>query len=197
LEKIDAYLTAKKPVIALVDFSPTAGIQTHFVIIIGKENQSYLINDPWTGETYFFEAKYGDPAKQIFGLRLYSGEVSYEPPLEDQLKDCRAKVEAQGEQILEQSVIIGELEGELEKQEKENTRLAKELVTARSERDTAVGEKKTLEGQMVAFEDKVEVLEGKNKALKEHLGVLEKESIKGLSGWRLIGLGIKKLLERG
>jgi len=74
LDRIDKYLAEGKPVIALVDFSPKEGVQTHFVLIIGKD-KDYLINDPWTGETYWFEAKYGDPARYIFGLRLYSGPV--------------------------------------------------------------------------------------------------------------------------
>jgi len=38
LEKIDKYLGEGKPAIALVDFSPKAGIQTHFVLIIGTKD---------------------------------------------------------------------------------------------------------------------------------------------------------------
>lgn len=62
------------PVIALVDFDPkTQGVQGHFVLIIGKDGD-YLINDPMAnpGEgSYWFSARYGDPARGIYGLRLY------------------------------------------------------------------------------------------------------------------------------
>jgi len=81
LSTIDQYLNAGKPVIACVDFDPKEGLQQHFVLIIGKDTD-YFINDPWTGETYFFTAKYGDPAKGIMGLRLYSGPVEVAPPVE-------------------------------------------------------------------------------------------------------------------
>jgi hypothetical protein len=88
LDKIDAYLSKGMPVIAMVDFSPVEGVQTHFVLIVGKDND-YLINDPWTGETYFFTAKYGDPSTKIFGLRLYSGVV---PTGGDTLEGLNAKI---------------------------------------------------------------------------------------------------------
>jgi hypothetical protein len=97
LDKIDKYLQEGKPVIAMVDFSPTTGVQTHFVLIVGKEGD-YLINDPWTGETYYFTAKYGDPATKIFGLRLYSGPV----------KEVGASVESLNAKITELSNKLAE-----------------------------------------------------------------------------------------
>jgi hypothetical protein len=75
LETVNKYLDRNIPVIVCVDFDPKEGLQQHFVLIIGKENNDYFINDPWTGECYYFSAKYGDPAKGIMGLRLYSGKA--------------------------------------------------------------------------------------------------------------------------
>jgi len=79
LSVIDTYLEKKMPVIALVDFDKTqGGLQSHFVLIIGKDINDYFCNDPWTGETYYFSAVYGQPAQGIYGLRLYQGPVVIE-----------------------------------------------------------------------------------------------------------------------
>ena len=75
LNKIDKQLNKGFPVIAYLDYSSKPGIQTHFVLIVGKVNGDYLINDPLGGETYFFKAKYGDIVKRVLGLRFYEGKV--------------------------------------------------------------------------------------------------------------------------
>lgn len=47
LAQIDAALAAGMPVIAQVDWSPKAGLQTHWVVIYGKEGNRYLMKDPY------------------------------------------------------------------------------------------------------------------------------------------------------
>ena len=47
LAQIDASLAAGQPVIVEVDFSPAAGLQTHWVLLYGKQGDDYLIQDPW------------------------------------------------------------------------------------------------------------------------------------------------------
>lgn len=154
LSKIDKYLAEKKPVIALVDFSPKTGIQTHFVLIIGHEGNDYLINDPWTGETYFFSAKYGDAARFIFGLRLYSGELK-EENLEDTISDLETKVKSLNEENARKSLENNELRTALENQERDNKDLSEQLVKARSERNKIDGEKKVLETKVKDVEKQV------------------------------------------
>lgn len=94
LKRIDEELNAGRPVICDVDTNPMEpGEQMHFVVVIGKtEDGHYIINDPWTGEEYFFDAKYGDPAKGIFGMRLISGPVPKPPETQPSVSDLQGQV---------------------------------------------------------------------------------------------------------
>jgi hypothetical protein len=83
LNTIDEYLDKRMPVVVCVDFDPKEGLQQHFVLVIGKDNNDYFVNDPWTGETYYFSAKYGKPSEGVYGLRLYSGNLDPVVPMED------------------------------------------------------------------------------------------------------------------
>jgi hypothetical protein len=47
LAQIDSYLAAGEPVIVEVDYSPAAGLQTHWVVMYAKQGGDYLIQDPW------------------------------------------------------------------------------------------------------------------------------------------------------
>jgi hypothetical protein len=47
IEDIDGSLAGGQPVIVEVDFSPSAGLQTHWVVIYRKLGQDYLMLDPW------------------------------------------------------------------------------------------------------------------------------------------------------
>jgi hypothetical protein len=101
LHLIDEYLNNKMPVICLVDFDKaTQGLQTHFVLIIGKEAKDYLVNDPATGETYWFSAKYGPPAQGIMGLRLYQG-IPPSPEVSPTDLELEKKIAALGEKVAE------------------------------------------------------------------------------------------------
>lgn len=155
LEIIDQYLERRLPVIVLVDFDKaTQGMQSHFVLIIGKENGSYYCNDPWTGETYFFEAKYGDPSQGIYGLRLYEGTVPAEedglywvyykgakltPPYEqnpqDIITDLKGQLDTVHGQLEVKTVEANDYRTKLERQTSDNQDLGRQLIEARRERD--------------------------------------------------------------
>jgi hypothetical protein len=45
--QIDAALAAGQPMIVEVDYSPDAGLQTHWVVLYAKEGNDYLMLDPW------------------------------------------------------------------------------------------------------------------------------------------------------
>ncbi|HTP00242.1 MAG TPA: hypothetical protein VMJ64_02630, partial [Anaerolineales bacterium] len=47
LALIDGYLAAGEPVIVEVDYSPAAGLQSHWVLVYARQNGDYLIQDPW------------------------------------------------------------------------------------------------------------------------------------------------------
>jgi hypothetical protein len=47
LAEIDAYLAVGKPVIVEVDYSPSAGLQNHWIVLTSKKGDDYVIQDPW------------------------------------------------------------------------------------------------------------------------------------------------------
>lgn len=92
LKKIDTELTEGRPVIAQVDLNPNQTGPDHFILIIGKtEDGHYLCYDPWfkDEDAIFFDARYGEPSKGIYGLRLVTGPVpqpEVQQPTTDNLK---------------------------------------------------------------------------------------------------------------
>ena len=168
LSKIDKQLEKKMPVIALVDFSPTAGVQTHFVLVIGKTDDGhYLINDPWTGETYYFDAKYGDPSRYIYGLRIYEGTPKNASSPEDEIADLTDKLKSCNVSLAEKALESNNLRDELMAQEKDNEDLASQLTKARAERDTVIVEKKSIEVRNEVLISKVQSLEKRLKIEKK------------------------------
>ncbi len=47
LAQINASLAAGNPVIVEVDYSPAAGLQTHWVLLYAQQGYDYLMQDPW------------------------------------------------------------------------------------------------------------------------------------------------------
>lgn len=84
LNQIDYYLSQGKPVVVMVDFDhdPTDGIQTHFVLIVGKDIAgNYFINDPWYGDQVYLIARYGEnQAQAINQINFFSGPVTQPTP---------------------------------------------------------------------------------------------------------------------
>lgn len=194
LSKIDAQLEKKQPVIALVDFSPTAGVQTHFVLIIGKtEDGAYLINDPWTGETYFFHAKYGEPARYIYGLRIYSGQPKNGISDEDKVSDLNDSLKSCNEDLSKKAKEVARLTVDLETQERDNKDITSQLLESRSERDKKSWEidqlkakVKTLAEEVESLKDKVVVLKQEKVDLRVELRESQARSIQDLSRWELL-----------
>lgn len=91
LVQIDAALAAGMPVIAQVDWSPNPGLQTHWVVIYHKDEQGYLIKDPYqySGDApekrlylldrYKYSGK--DPAQAITGVVWFEGQGGQPAPL--------------------------------------------------------------------------------------------------------------------
>jgi hypothetical protein len=88
LSEIDSYLAAGKPVIVEVDYSPKEGLQNHWIVIIAKKGDDYIIQDPWphpletkevtlTGSKYGFQ---GQPAQIIQAALWLDGPAGQAPP---------------------------------------------------------------------------------------------------------------------
>jgi hypothetical protein len=86
LAEIDNYLAMNQPVIIEVDYSPSAGLQTHYMVVYAKDGSDYLVYDPYPFPTsagkiklstskYAQIAKSNDPAKIITGVFFTSGNV--------------------------------------------------------------------------------------------------------------------------
>lgn len=91
LAEIDAALAQNRPVIAELDWSPSAGLQTHYVVLYAKEGAEYLAYDPYpypttSGQIKLSTSKYAsvagskDPAKIITGVFFTRGAASIPPP---------------------------------------------------------------------------------------------------------------------
>jgi hypothetical protein len=56
-----------------VDLNPaTPALDEHWVLVVGKVDGSYIINDPWTGTQFKFEDTYGAPSKGIYIVSTYN-----------------------------------------------------------------------------------------------------------------------------
>ena len=72
LNEIDALLARGVPVMVQVDYNPkTTYIDQHWVLIIGKNGNDYIANDPIDGKRVSFRERYGDPTRWIFRIAAY------------------------------------------------------------------------------------------------------------------------------
>ena len=81
-DKINASLAAGMPVIVHVDYNPsTPAIDEHWVLVVGRQGDDYIINDPKDGKQLLFSTRYGVASKNIHTVCTYnfSGIV---PPVE-------------------------------------------------------------------------------------------------------------------
>lgn len=91
LAEIDAWLGRGKPVIIEVDWSPQAGVQTHYMVVYGKQDDDYLVYDPYPfpvekGKISLKSSKYAQVAgtkeigKIITGVMYFDGPGAPLPP---------------------------------------------------------------------------------------------------------------------
>jgi len=68
--QIDAVLASKRPVIVQVDYDPAdADVDQHWVLIVGRGADGYIINDPIDGARVAFSSRYTAPLR----MAVYSG----------------------------------------------------------------------------------------------------------------------------
>ncbi len=91
LAEINGWLSRGKPVVIEVDWSPQAGVQTHYMLLYGQEGEDYLVYDPYpfpvtNGKIKLSQSKYAqiagtkDPAKIITGVMYFDGPGAAVPP---------------------------------------------------------------------------------------------------------------------
>ncbi len=96
LAEIDNHLAMNLPVILEVDYSPSAGLQTHYAVAYAKDGNEYLVYDPYpypttSGQIKLSQSKYAqiagskDPSKIITGVFFTSGQAKVDPPKPPQL----------------------------------------------------------------------------------------------------------------
>jgi hypothetical protein len=194
LTKIDKCLINKQPVIAWVDNVNNDNKPDHFVLIIGKSDDGhYFTNDPWTGETYYFDAKWGDPAKFIYGLRIYSGIPKIDTSNEDKIRDLEDKINSLNETIASLSLENNQLRSDLTEQEKDNEDLAGQLNTARIERDKANWEREQAEikskrdtDEIQELKKRIDTQETTIKGLRNDYKSLQNKKLEEFSKWTLL-----------
>ena len=213
---LDKLLAEGIPPIVQVDFIPGGDVQEHWVVVIGKEGD-YLINDPISGETYFFTAKYGDPSRYIFAIRAYRGTISnkfqlsqggvvlkeYEKNPDDIIGDLQTKVGSLEETLVKKNAEVEDAIAQLKplrealgQQEKDNTDISNQLLKAREERDKVARELVLAKEDVETLKGEVEVLEAKNKALVSDLKATQAQILQGISVWEHLQWAIKKFLNK-
>lgn len=195
LTKIDNSLIKKMPVIAMVDFdnNPSTKNDTHFVLIIGKtEDNHYIINDPWTGETYFFDAKYGEPTKGIYGLRLYTGTPREETNLQDKVDDLTGKLKSVNETLANALLETNSLRNQLQEQEVAEQNALDQLNKTRSERDTCLWDKDQFQAKVGLLEGQIDNKDKEIVSLKEENASLKNGLATNLTYSQLFSLAWKK-----
>lgn len=91
LAEINSWLGMGKPVIIEVDWSPQAGVQTHYMVAYARKGDDYLVYDPYpfppsdkemTLKTskYAQVARTDDPARIITGVMFFDGPAGSAPP---------------------------------------------------------------------------------------------------------------------
>jgi len=91
LAEIDANIAQGRPVIIEVDWSPQAGVQTHYMVAYAKAGSDYQVYDPYpfpttNGQIKLSASKYGqvagssDPAHIITGVFFTNGAGQVTPP---------------------------------------------------------------------------------------------------------------------
>ena len=151
--KIKDRLDKGIPTIFEVDFdSGIAGVQQHFVLAIGYDND-LLLNDPWTGETYWLGGSY----RNIISLRV----LTPTSPALDPLAECLK--------------THGDLMNQLTEQGKELAEVQKKLTIAENDRNNLRESEKNLLAKIGELEEEGDNWQKEIVHLNENIAKLEEE----------------------
>lgn len=193
LKKIDELLAKRLPVIAYVDNVNGDKKPDHFVLIIGKSDDGhYFTNDPWTGETYYFDAKWGDPTANIYGLRIYSGTPATNTSNEDKISDLENKVKSLNEQVASLSLENNTLRTDLSTQERDNSDLTDQLNKVRTEKSEIQYNYDLIKNENTEIRNGISNRDSEITQLKLDYSNLKEQSTAALGIWELIQLIFKR-----
>jgi DNA repair exonuclease SbcCD ATPase subunit len=179
LNEINKRLDEGHPVIVCVDFDPKAGVQTHYVVIFGREGDDYYIADPWYNDIVLFKSRYGDPAKAIYAIRMYDGPLI--APVSNETEQLRKELEELKIEYASLEATITEKNQAISQLTENEKKWQKEAKSANDNLGKVLEEKGELEKTIASLERKVEKLE-------KEFGDMEKEKN---ANWQLY----KKALE--
>lgn len=189
LKKIDDLLAKRLPVIAYVDNVNGDKKPDHFVLIIGKSDDGhYFTNDPWTGETYYFDAKWGDPTINIYGLRIYSGTPATNTSNEDKISDLENKIKSLNEQVASLSLENNTLRTDLSTQERDNSDLTDQLNKVRTEKSEIQYNYDLIKNENTELKNGISARDIQIEGLKLDYSNLKEQSTLALSTWELFKL---------
>jgi hypothetical protein len=88
MAQIDASLIQGKPVIIEVDYSPRQGMQNHWLVLVAKQGEDYLLRDPYpypveTKDILLIQSRYnfaGEPKHIITAVVWFDGTLQSPPP---------------------------------------------------------------------------------------------------------------------
>jgi len=193
LGKIDEVLASGRPVICKVDYSPQAGLQEHWVLIIGKDTD-YLINDPFTGETYWFEAKIGNPLVKIFKIVVYNGKIP-ETPVND-TETLTAENTKLRQQLADEIKLVGELRNKIVGLEQDAEGREKELEELHSRNRTLEIENSNYKNEIGKFKGDIDVLATSLTQLQGDYRELQSKKVEEFSTEELIKLVLRRIFGR-
>ena len=137
------------------------------MVIFGREGDDYYIADPWYNDVALFKGRYGDPAKAIYAIRMYDGQLSVEPlpepitceaekeeirKLQDQLKNSQSVQE-------QTAASLSEIAAQLAAKTKEAKSWQSQYLAANktiAEKEEAI---RKLEGRISGKENRIAELE--------------------------------------
>jgi hypothetical protein len=205
------------PLITHIDFDPSdPDDDQHWLLVIGyDEPEVFYAADPWTGTIITLDV-YGGARRCIYQWRCYDKvlpkdegldyRAMYEKIMAGIEKLCATlgigvnmdTLQAEAEKLIKLEDIITEKERLLEEAQGKIKTLQEKLDSLSGDQEKLVEDNKELKTKIEDADTKIKDQGVKITTLSDELKELSKQmTVNAASGWKLIILGIKKLLARG
>jgi hypothetical protein len=215
--KMKALLDEGKPLVTHIDFDPSdTDDDQHWLLIIGyDESEVFYAADPWTGQIINLDV-YGGAKRCIYQWRCYDKIL-----LKDEAIDYKSLYErlmagieklcgtlnispnmdvlqAEAEKLIKLEDKITEKERLLDEAQGKIKALQEKLDKVSGDQLLLKEENKDLKGKIEIADGKIQDQGTKITTISDELKELSKQmTVDNTSGWKLILLGLKKLLVRG
>ncbi len=188
LDKIDKRLEEGHPVIVCVDFDPKPGVQTHYVVIFGKDDRGYYIADPWYDDVVLLHERYGDPAKAIYAIRMYDGPLT--PPItceeeKKEISNLQDKLKSAISIHEQTAASLSEIAAQLADKTKELTKSQSQLKTANKTIAEKEAEIRNLERRITKKDNRIAELEKERTDYRSRYEDKLKTDVTSISYWKI------------